>query len=117
PMSHDEFVPALREGRGDIAMGNLTITLERSKLVDFSDPAMKGVSEIVVTGPGAPSIAVEDLAGQEVFIRKSSSFHESLEALNASLARAGKPKVKIRLAPETLENEDILEMLNAGIVK
>jgi membrane-bound lytic murein transglycosylase MltF len=118
PMSHDEFVPALRDGRGDIAMGNLTITPERSKLVDFSDPAMKGVSEIVVTGPGAPTIgAVEDLAGQEVFIRKSSSFHESIEALNASLARAGKPKVKIRLAPEHLETEDILEMVNAGLVK
>ncbi len=118
PMAQSEFMPALRWGRGDIAMGNLTVTSERAKLVDFSDPAMKGVAEIVVTGPGAPPLgAVEDLAGQEVYIRRSSSFHESVEALNASLARAGKPAVKIRLAPETLETEDILEMVNAGIVK
>src|SRR6266403_2998205 len=118
PMAQNEFMPALRDGRGDIAMGNLTVTPERLKLVDFSDAAMKGVAEIVVTGPGAPSIgAVEDLAGQEVYIRKSSSFLESLETLNAALARAGKPTVKIRLAPENLETEDILEMVNAGIVK
>jgi membrane-bound lytic murein transglycosylase MltF len=118
PLARAEFIAALRDGRGDIAMGNLTITPDRSKLVDFSDPAMKGVSEIVVAGPGAPSIgAVEDLAGKEVFITKSSSFYQSVEKLNAELARGGKPAVKIRLAPENLEPEDILEMVNAGIVK
>jgi membrane-bound lytic murein transglycosylase MltF len=79
---------------------------------------MNNVAEIVVTGPGAPSIgAVQDLAGREVYIRKSSSFHETVETLNASLARAGKATVKIRLAPENLETEDILEMVNAGLVK
>ena len=118
PMAQSEFIPALRWGRGDIAMGNLTVTSERAKLVDFSDPAMKDIAEIVVTGPGAPPIAaVEDLAGKEVYVRRSSSFYESLETLNATLARAGKPMVKIRLAPESLETEDILEMVNAGLVK
>jgi membrane-bound lytic murein transglycosylase MltF len=118
PLARAEFVDALRDGRGDIAMGNLTITPDRSKLVDFSDPAMKGVSEIVVAGLGGPSIdGVEDLAGKEVFITRSSSFYESVEQLNAELARRGKPAVKIRLAPENLEPEDILEMVNAGIVK
>jgi membrane-bound lytic murein transglycosylase MltF len=118
PMTQSEFIPALRWGRGDIAMGNLTVTPERAKLVDFSDPAMKDVAEIVVTGPGAaPIAAVEDLAGKEVYIRRSSSFYESIETLNAALARAGKPTVKIRPAPENLETEDILEMVNAGLVK
>jgi membrane-bound lytic murein transglycosylase MltF len=118
PMAQRDFIPALRWGRGDIAMGNLTVTPERSKAVDFSDPAMKDVSEIVVTGPGAPPIGtVEDLAGKEVYIRRSSSFYETIETLNAALARAGKPKVKIRPAPENLETEDILEMVNAGLVK
>jgi len=67
PMAQSEFIAALRWGRGDIAMGNLTVTSERAKLVDFSDPAMKDIAEIVVTGPGAPPIAaVEDLSGKEV---------------------------------------------------
>jgi membrane-bound lytic murein transglycosylase MltF len=99
-------------------MGNLTITPERLKLVDFSDPTWKNVSEIVVTGPDSPPIgAVEDLAGKEVYIRKSSSFYESIEKLNADLTKAGKAKVKIKLAPEHLETEDILEMVSAGLVK
>ncbi|MGH7347869.1 MAG: transporter substrate-binding domain-containing protein, partial [Candidatus Rokuibacteriota bacterium] len=118
PLARDEFIAALRDGRGDIAMGNLTITPERLKLVDFSNPTMTNVSEIVVTGPGAPPIAtVQDLAGHEVFVRKSSSFYESLEKLNGELAKAGKAKVKIRPAPENLETEDILEMVGAGLVK
>jgi membrane-bound lytic murein transglycosylase MltF len=118
PLARDEFVAALRDGRGDVAMGNLTITPERQKLVDFSDPTTKNVSEIVVTGPGGPAVAkVEDLAGHEVYIRRSSSFHESLEKLNGDLKKAGKAPVKIRLAPENLETEDILEMVSAGLVK
>ena len=118
PLARDELIPALRDGRGDIAMGNLTITPERLKQVDFSNPTVTNVSEIVVTGPGAPPIAtVQDLAGHEVFIRRSSSFYESIEKLNGELTRAGKAKVKIRPAPENLETEDILEMVGAGLIK
>ena len=118
PVARDEIIPALLEGRGDIAMANLTITPERQQQVDFSNPTFTNVSEIVVTGPGAPPIhTVEDLAGQEVYVQKSSSFYASLAQLNAEFTQAQKAPVKVRLAPETLEIEDILEMVNAGLVK
>ncbi|HSB77815.1 MAG TPA: lytic transglycosylase F [Candidatus Methylomirabilis sp.] len=118
PVPRNDIIPALLEGRGDVAMANLTITPERLKQVDFSDPTSTDVSEIVVTGPGAEPIAsVQDLAGKEVYIRKSSSFYESIDKLNAEFAKAGKAPVKVRLAPETLESEDILEMVNAGLIK
>ncbi|HSD50552.1 MAG TPA: lytic transglycosylase F, partial [Candidatus Methylomirabilis sp.] len=118
PVARDEIIPALREGRGDVAMANLTITPERLKQVDFSDPTVRNVSEIVVTGPGAEPIAsLHDLSGKEVYVRKSSSFYESLQNLNAEFGKAGKAAVKVRLAPEHLEMEDILEMVNAGLVK
>jgi len=118
PVARDQIIPGLIEGRGDIAMANLTITPERLKQVDFSNPTVKNVSEIVVTGPGAePVNTVDDLAGKEVYVRKSSSFYASIEAVNAELAKAKKPPVKVRLAPESLEMEDILEMVNAGLVK
>ena len=118
PVARNDIIPALLEGRGDVAMANLTITPERLKQVDFTNPTFRNVSEIVVTGPGAEPVAsIQDLAGKEVYIRKSSSFHESMEKLNAELAKAGKAPVKVRLAPETLETEDILEMVNAGLVK
>jgi membrane-bound lytic murein transglycosylase MltF len=118
PVARDELIPALLQGRGDLAAANLTITPERLKQVDFTDPAIRNVSEIVVTGPGAEPIATaEDLSGREVYVRKSSSYYESLEKLNAELAKAGKKPVKVRFAPEELESEDILEMVNAGLVK
>ncbi len=118
PVSRDEMVPGMVQGRGDLAIGNLTITTERKKQVDFSIPNLKNAAEIVVTAPGAPTVATaEDLSGREVYIRLSSSFAESLKALNARLAKAKKPPVKIRPAPETLEDDDILEMVAAGLVE
>jgi membrane-bound lytic murein transglycosylase MltF len=118
PVGRDDIIPALLEGRGDIAAANLTITPERLKQVDFSDPTARNVSEIVVTGPGADPIkGVEELSGKEVFLRKSSSFYESLQKLNAEFKKADKTPVKVRLAPENLETEDILEVVNAGLIQ
>ncbi len=51
-----------------------------------------------------------------MFVRKSSSYHESVVALNLKLAADKKPLVAISAAPETLEDEDLLEMLNAGLI-
>ncbi len=118
PLQRDQLLSALVDGKVDMAIAQLTVTPERQKLVDFTDPVRKDVDEIVVTGPGSPPIAsVDDLAGQEVFVRKSSSYHQSLLALNERLQAAGKPPVSIRAAPENLEDEDLLEMVNAGLIK
>jgi len=118
PVSRDEIIPALLTGHADIAAANLTITADRRKQVDFSVPVYSGVSEIVVTGPSSPKIgSVESLSGKEVFVRKSSSYYEHLEQLNARFRREGKSPVKLRPAPENLEDEDLLEMLNAGLLK
>ena len=117
PVSHDQILARLTGGRGDLAVGTLTITPERLKTVDFSDPLATDVKEIAVTGPHSPELhSVEDLSGQEVFVRKSSSYWEHVEALNAKLRSEGKAIVKLRAAPEDLEDEDLLEMLNAGLV-
>jgi membrane-bound lytic murein transglycosylase MltF len=118
PMSRDQLLPAVAEGRADLAAAALTVTPERQKLVDFSIPTATDVKEIVVTGPGAPAIArVDDLAGHEVFVRESSSYRDSLVELNAKLKAQGKKEVVIKPAPESLETEDVLEMVNAGLVK
>jgi membrane-bound lytic murein transglycosylase MltF len=117
PMRRDQLLPALAAGKGDIAAANLTITPERRALVDFSVATMSNVSEVVVAGPASPKIVgLDDLAGKEVFVRKSSSYYESLVALNEKFAAEKKPPVTLKEAPETLEDEDLLEMLNAGLV-
>jgi membrane-bound lytic murein transglycosylase MltF len=117
PVARDDLLPALAAGKGDIAAANLTMTAERQKLVDFSSPVYANVSELVVSGPTSPAVSsVEDLAGQEVFVRKSSSYYESLVVLNQRFAAERRPAVRIKEAPETLEDEDLLEMVNAGLM-
>jgi membrane-bound lytic murein transglycosylase MltF len=118
PLPRDQLLPALVDGKVDVVIAGLTDTPERRKLVDFTKPTRKNVDEIVVTGPGAPAIAtVDDLSGQEVYVRKSSSYYTSLVALNERLKAAGKPPVSIQEAPENLEDDDLLEMVNAGLIK
>jgi membrane-bound lytic murein transglycosylase MltF len=117
PLQRDQVFASLLAGKVDFVAAALTITPERRKLVNFSNPTRTGVSEIVVTAPNVtPPMTVDDLSGREVFVRKSSSYFESLQQLNASLASRGKPPVIIEPAPEALEDDDILEMVNAGLV-
>jgi membrane-bound lytic murein transglycosylase MltF len=73
---------------------------------------------VVVTGPGAPAIgSVDDLSGQTVHVRQISAYYQSLQALNGTLAQRNKPPVVVKFVPDTLEDEDVLEMVNAGLVK
>jgi len=117
PVPRDKLFTGLAEGLGDIAAGNLTITDTRSDIVDFGHPLMTGVREILVTGPGAPAVATaDDLGGQQVFARASSSYWEHLEALNQRLAAEGKPPVDLQKLDEELEDEDVMEMVNAGLL-
>ena len=117
PLSRDQLFPALQAGKVDLLAAALTITPERQKLVDFSTPTRTNVSEIVVNGPGVEPVATpDDLSGREVFVRKSSSYYESLVELNKSLAARQRPPVVIKESPEALEDDDVLEMVNAGLV-
>jgi membrane-bound lytic murein transglycosylase MltF len=116
PTSRDQLIPKLLDGRGDVAAGILTITPERLQQVDFGGPFVRGVKEIAVTGPASPPLAsVDDLSGKEVFVRKSASYWSHLEALNERFRKEGKPPAKLRPAPEDLQDDDLLEMLNAGL--
>src|SRR5262249_47525128 len=84
---------------------------------DFATPLLHDTHEIVVTGPGAPEIhLLDDLAGREVFVRLSSSYFQSLWHLNEDFARRGLAPVRVKAAPEQLEDEDLLEMVSAGLV-
>jgi membrane-bound lytic murein transglycosylase MltF len=117
PVSREQLIPWLLQGRGDIAAANLTVTPDREKLVDFSEPFTTEVSEVVVTAPGTPKItSLADLSGKKVHARKSSSYWEHLQELNQQLALKGQAPVKLVPISEELEDEDLLEMVNAGLI-
>lgn len=113
----DKLFSSLNEGFADIAAAALTVTPGRQELADFSDPVVKGINQIAVTGPQSPKlVTLDDLAGQEVFLRKSSSAWEHVERLNERFQKEGKPAVKLLEVPDNLEDEDLLEMVNAGLL-
>ena len=117
PVDRAELLAGIAAGRGDIAMGGITITDERKKQIDFTNPSFSGISEVVVSGPGAKKITeLADLSGRAVYVRKASSFYESLKQLNEDFAAAGKKPVDIQTVDEALEADDVLEMVNAGLV-
>jgi membrane-bound lytic murein transglycosylase MltF len=117
PTSRNELLPKLVDGYGDIAAAGLTITDQRRRLADFTRPYLSGVNEVVVTHKGAAKLfKIEDLAGLRIFVRKSSSYYESLLALNKKLKESGRPAVRIIAADENLETEDILELVNTGAI-
>ncbi|HSC62453.1 MAG TPA: transglycosylase SLT domain-containing protein [Caldimonas sp.] len=119
PATRDKLLPYLNDGLSDVSIGNLTVTDERLEQVDFvsGDSGRRTINEIVATGPQSPDVrVVEDLSGRQVHVRRASSYHESLVALNDALERAGKAPVELVLVPEALEDEDMLDMLNAGLL-
>ncbi len=118
PVARNELIPGLINGRGDVAMGNLTITPARQKLVDFSPPLHPNVEEFVITGPAANTIgSFDDLVKTGLYVRRSSSYFEHLQALNAERKTQGKKPIPVTEADENLEDYDLLDMLNAGVIK
>lgn len=117
PVTRDRLIPALLEGIGDVAVANLTITEDRLEQVEFTDPVATGIREIVVSGPAAePLKTLIDLAGREIYVRESSSYHQSLLELNRQFEGNDLEPVKIILVDEFLEDSDLLEMVNAGLL-
>jgi len=117
PTERSRLFERVAEGYGDIAVGNVTITDERKKKVDFSDPFLENVAEVVVSRKDLADLqSSAELSGREVYVKKSSSYYEHLLKLNEKLTAAGKQPVNISLADEHLEDEDLLEMLDAGAV-
>ena len=67
--------------------------------------------------PAAPAIAsLDDLSGKTVHVRKVSSYYLSLSALNERFKKEGKRAINIVLVPDALEDEDMMEMVNAGVI-
>lgn len=117
PTTRDQLIPSLLDGRADIAAGNITITEARKEQVDFSEPVAKPFSEIIVTGPGGPDVkSIDDLAGKEIFVRPSTSYYDSLTALNLHFAAVGKAQMLLTPLPDAIEDEDKLDMVNAGLL-
>ena len=117
PVARNQVIPLLREGYGDVAYAGISITDERKELVDFSKPSITGLKEIVVGGTSAPNLTtLADLSGKEIYLHQGSSYETAVRKLSDSLKQQKLPPVIIKYLDPYLEAEDILEMVNSGVI-
>ncbi|QYZ65412.1 MAG: transporter substrate-binding domain-containing protein [Gammaproteobacteria bacterium (ex Lamellibrachia satsuma)] len=117
PVPFDQLLPALLSGKGDIAAAGLTITPGREKMVAFSKPYLPDVQEIIVAAKSAaPITSHNDLAGKTLHVLKGSSYASHLKQINHRFSKENRLPIKIIEVSEYLQTEDLLEMVNAGVV-
>jgi membrane-bound lytic murein transglycosylase MltF len=112
-----ELIPALLEGRGDIAAAHLTITPEREAKVAFVRGKESRVDELLVTHKDVKDItSLNDLSGRSVQVPASSSYAEHLRNLSARFVSEGKAPIKVKEVDRHYATEDLLELVNAGLI-
>jgi membrane-bound lytic murein transglycosylase MltF len=116
PVRRDQLLSALLSGRGDLIAVFVTDTPERRKVVDFAEAGFQ-VTEVFVSNAATPSPATtDDLSGREVWVRRGSAYFESLNNLNRDLEQRGIKPAVIRELDPAIENDEALEMVNAGVI-
>jgi membrane-bound lytic murein transglycosylase MltF len=117
PTSPAQVEAALTEGLGDLIAYGIAMTPEREERVAFSVPIQTDVTQIVVTGPGfGPVSTMEDLGGKEVYANPLSTYYDNLQKVNASLQKTGKTPIIIKAADQNLIDDDLVQMVNAGLI-
>ena len=117
PVARDQLFSALRAGYGDIVMAGTTVTDNRQVGVDFTNPVSKPLKEVLITGPSAPRLgSLADLSDQTVYLRLSSSYAESVRKLSQTLVEQGQAPIRIEAVDESLEDEDLIEMVDTGLL-
>jgi membrane-bound lytic murein transglycosylase MltF len=118
PTSPAQVEAALTQGLGDLIAYGIVITPEREKRVAFSTPIQTDIAQIVVGGPKlGPVSSVQDLSGKEVYLNPLTVNYGILQNLSDSLKHAGKPPINLKAADKNLTDDDILQMVNAGLVQ
>jgi len=118
PVTFDRLIPALLAGEGDIAVGHLTVTPARQRHIDFARDERVKVDELLVMHKRVAGIqSLEDLSGRTVYVKRASSYAEHLRGLNAHFASVGRQPIDIRPADPHLVTEDLIELVNAGVIE
>lgn len=118
PVPFDSLISSLAKGRGDVAAAGLTITPERRRKVAFTTPYVRDVSEVIITHKDDESLqSLADLSGRIMYVLSGSSYVQHLSELGDRFKKKGRPPVYVVESDPYLGTEDILELVNAGIVE
>ena len=115
--SPDQVEAALTEGLGDIIAYGIVVTPDREKRVAFSTPIQTDVTQIIVTGSSfGPVSTLADLGGKEVYVNPLTTYYQNLQKVNETLQKAGKTPIVIKAADKNLMDDDLVQMVNAGLI-
>lgn len=73
PMDFGGIIPSLQAGQLDIAIAGMSITEERKKVVDFSDPYFDAGLSLVVDSDATDIEKLEDLKGKRVAVKNGTT--------------------------------------------
>jgi membrane-bound lytic murein transglycosylase MltF len=117
PVRPDQVEDALLQGAGDLVAYALVITPERQQKVAFTVPIEKNVKQVIVSGANFGSVSsVEDLGGKEIYVNPLAAYYQTLQQLNDKLKQARKPLIKLKAADEHLDEDDLIQMVSAGLI-
>ncbi len=117
PLRPDQMEAALTQGAGDLIAYGVVITPEREQQVAFSTPIQTDVTQIVVTGPNFGTVStLADLGGKEVYVNPLTTYYINLQKVNETLQKEGKTPIVIKAADKNLMDDDLVQMVNAGLI-
>ena len=107
----DDIIPALNAGQFDIVISAMTVTDERSKVVDFVPYFNAGQAVLVQKGTPKGIKTLDDLSGKTAVAEQGTIEQDTLKALNDKFTKAGKPPVNILTYPT---DTDAVDQLRVG---
>jgi membrane-bound lytic murein transglycosylase MltF len=117
PMRPDQLEAALTEGLGDVIAQGVFVTPAREERVAFTIPVQRAVTQIVVTGKNVPlGASFDDLADTPIYANPVTVAYDNLNRISEERKNAGKPPLTIRPADKSLLGDDLVEMVNAGLI-
>ena len=117
PVRPDQVEAALTQGVGDLIAYSLVVTPQRKQQVAFTVPLETDVQQVLVTGPNFGAVtSLDDLGGKEIYVNPLTIPYQVLQQVNDKLKKAGKPLVVIKPADKHLLQDDLIQMVNAGLL-
>ncbi|WP_347549393.1 transporter substrate-binding domain-containing protein [Pseudalkalibacillus hwajinpoensis] len=93
------MVSAIQSGRYDAAVASHTITDERKKAVNFSEPYYYS-GPVLYVQPGSDIKSIEDLSGKDVAVSKGSTYEKSAQEYTDKISNYDSDQTALRALSE-----------------
>jgi polar amino acid transport system substrate-binding protein len=83
----ETVIPGLQTGKWDVSIGSMTITPEREKTVDFTEPYYYTSGQVFVKKGGEQIKSVDDLAGKTVGVGAATTYYDFLKKNSKAIVK------------------------------